>query len=102
MHWAAEAALDNGAINPPHLLRERLILDANHNAIGMKEVLNGRTFTKEFRIRNYAETNIAVSRIGGKRPAQFDPSARRHSTLLDYELWRTCFSSNLPRCPVDG
>ncbi len=68
---------------PQELFRSRRV-DANHNPVGMKKILNRRTFTQKLRIRGnvIAQTVSAVDR---EMPLQLSAGLDRYRALFDHQ-----------------
>ena len=102
VHRAAKTLLQNGVVDFAQFRCRGGILDAHHNAVGMKKIFNRRSFAKEFRIGRHAELCIAVSRISGESPAELESGARGDGAFFDHQLRRARFRGDLPRHVIDG
>jgi hypothetical protein len=98
-----EAALENGAVDFAQLLFGLLIFDADDDAIGMKEVADGRALAKEFGVGSHAEARaVRVAPIDAEHAAQLLAGLRRDSAFLDDQLGRAGGRGDLARDIVDG
>ena len=102
VHRAVELLLQNGPVDLAQFLCRGGVLHADHNAVRMEKISNGGAFAKKFWIGCHTEFYVAVSGVGGQRPAELKPGARWDSALFDYELGCSRFRGNLPRHVINS
>ena len=96
-----EGAIEDRAVNFAQVGGGRFVLDADDDAIGVEEVLDGGAFAEEFGIGGDAERDVGVSRVRGQGAAQFETGARGNGALFDDELGGLRFLGDLAGDVVD-
>src|SRR5262249_45284716 len=99
---AAEFSLEDGAVNFAHDGGGSFVFDADDDAIGMKEIVDGSAFAKEFGIGDDLKFQAAGARVSVQGAAKLDASSCRHGAFFDDEFVRTRFGSDLAGDVVDG
>src|SRR5260370_25371024 len=102
VHGAAEALLENRAVNFAEFRGGGGILDADNNAVRMEKIRDGGAFAKKFWIGDDAEFHFAIFGIGGKGAAEFEAGARGYGAFFDDQFGRFRFRGDLAGHVVDG
>ncbi len=101
MHRASESPFQNRPVQFAQLLLGFLLLDADHDAVRMKEILHRCAFAQEFRIGSHAKLRSGIRRIHREGALELLSRLRRHRTLLDHQLGRARFLGDHARHIVD-
>ena len=73
----------DGAVDLTKLLFRVLVFDAQHNAIGVEEILHGRALAQKFRIGGHAEFHGGVSAVNAEHALQLLSRLGGHRAFLD-------------------
>ena len=102
VHRAMKLVIQDGAINFAQFFGGGRIFDANDDAVGVKEIVNGGAFAQEFGIGRDAESNVVTARVGGKGATKLESGARGNGAFFHDQFGRLRLRGDLPGHVIDG